>query len=249
MKPQEKLYWLRLALGITAALICACYVIATGSISKNSILDPSIELGEIGAATPHNWFPSENGTEWSTTHARTGSRSIRINVNNASSEWKSKVTTIHGGYTYQIHGFFRGEVTAEQFFLTVRWFSDPEGLSFIEENNVPMPVTNYSQWLPVGDIITAPTRAKTCVIVFRAVDGSGDIYGDDFEVRQTESITKFMNSLSIAIIVYLISYYIIKRKFMLQVEKPQKLFTTGIGIYFISWIIFWVLLYTIIVAV
>jgi hypothetical protein len=29
------------------------------------------------------------------------------------------------------------------------------------------------------------------------------------------------------------------------VQKPQKLLTAGIGIYFLSWIVFWTLLYTI----
>jgi hypothetical protein len=56
----------------------------------------------------------------------------------------------------------------------------------------------------------------------------------------------FMNSITIALVVYLISYYVIKRKFMLKVEKPSKLVTTGIGIYFISWLVFWILFYTII---
>jgi hypothetical protein len=55
-----------------------------------------------------------------------------------------------------------------------------------------------------------------------------------------------MNGASIALVIYLISYYIIKSKFSLKVEKPQKLVTMGIGIYFISWITFWTLLYTII---
>jgi len=58
-----------------------------------------------------------------------------------------------------------------------------------------------------------------------------------------------MNGLSIALVIYLISYYIIKSKFSLKVEKPQKLVTTGIGIYFISWIAFWTLLYTIIATI
>jgi hypothetical protein len=30
------------------------------------------------------------------------------------------------------------------------------------------------------------------------------------------------------------------------VEKPQKIASTGIGIYFIAWLVFWVLFYTII---
>jgi uncharacterized SAM-binding protein YcdF (DUF218 family) len=58
-----------------------------------------------------------------------------------------------------------------------------------------------------------------------------------------------MTGVSIALITYLISYYIIKSKFLLKVEKPQKLITTGIGIYFISWIVFWVLLYTMIATI
>lgn len=58
--------------------------------------------------------------------------------------------------------------------------------------------------------------------------------------------TTFMNGLSIAIIIYLISYYLLKGKFALKVEKPQKIFTTGIGIYFLTWIVFWILIYTIV---
>jgi hypothetical protein len=55
----------------------------------------------------------------------------------------------------------------------------------------------------------------------------------------------FLNGISIALVVYLLSYYLIKAIFMTKVEKPQKLFTMGIGIYFLAWIVFWILLYTI----
>jgi len=58
------------------------------------------------------------------------------------------------------------------------------------------------------------------------------------------SFNLFLNSMSLAIVVYLVSYYIIKSKFKLKVEKTQKLFTTGIGIYFLSWIVFYALFYT-----
>lgn len=63
---------------------------------------------------------------------------------------------------------------------------------------------------------------------------------EDFQM----DISLFMNSISLAIIVYLISHFMLKRKFTLLVENPQKIFTTGIGIYFIAWLVFWVLLYT-----
>ena len=62
----------------------------------------------------------------------------------------------------------------------------------------------------------------------------------------TFNFTTLMNSLSIALVFYLITYHFIKRKFMLEVETPMKLVTTGIGMYFISWLVFWVLLYTLI---
>jgi hypothetical protein len=55
----------------------------------------------------------------------------------------------------------------------------------------------------------------------------------------------FFNSASLAIIIYVLSYYFIKSRFALQVQKPQKLVTAGIGIYFLAWIVFWALLYTI----
>lgn len=56
----------------------------------------------------------------------------------------------------------------------------------------------------------------------------------------------FLNTMSIAIIIYALSYYYVKFRYALQVKNPRKLVTTGIGIYFLSWIAFWVLLYTVI---
>jgi len=67
-------------------------------------------------------------------------------------------------------------------------------------------------------------------------------------VKENPTYTTLLNGVSIALVIYLMSYYIIKSKFSLKVEKPQKLVTTGMGIYFISWIAFWTLLYTMIAA-
>lgn len=58
-------------------------------------------------------------------------------------------------------------------------------------------------------------------------------------------ITVLLNSLSIALLVYLVSYYIIKAKFATRVDKQSKLLSTGIGVYFLAWIVSWTLLYTI----
>jgi hypothetical protein len=58
--------------------------------------------------------------------------------------------------------------------------------------------------------------------------------------------TTFTTSLTIALMVYLVSYYLLKAKFYNKVEKQSKIMTMGIGIYFISWAAFFVLSYSII---
>ena len=69
---------------------------------------------------------------------------------------------------------------------------------------------------------------------------TGRISSTDFD------FTIFFNSLALALVVYLLSYYAIKSKFATQVAKPTKLMTTGIGIFFLAWLVLWILLYTLI---
>jgi hypothetical protein len=60
------------------------------------------------------------------------------------------------------------------------------------------------------------------------------------------STTTFINGITAALAVYLIGYYIIKAKFATKVEKQSKIMTQGIGVYFFTWLVFWILMYTII---
>jgi hypothetical protein len=64
-------------------------------------------------------------------------------------------------------------------------------------------------------------------------------------VQGALSFTTFMNSLTIALLVYLVSYYVFKAVFKAKVEKQSKIMTTGIGIYFFTWIVFMILFYTV----
>jgi hypothetical protein len=66
-------------------------------------------------------------------------------------------------------------------------------------------------------------------------------------ITSSQELNVFMNGMSIALATFLISYYILKSKFAKQVEKPTKLLTTGIGIYFLAWITTWAMLYTLLV--
>jgi hypothetical protein len=62
--------------------------------------------------------------------------------------------------------------------------------------------------------------------------------------NQGIQLNTFINSLTIALAMYLISFYILKSRFISKLEKPEKLATTGIFMYFITWFVVWVLLFT-----
>ena len=55
-----------------------------------------------------------------------------------------------------------------------------------------------------------------------------------------------MSGISIGLIIYILTYYILKWMFMAKVEKPTKVITTGIGAYFLTWIVAWSLLITLV---
>ncbi len=64
-----------------------------------------------------------------------------------------------------------------------------------------------------------------------------------------EGTSILLYSISLTLLIYLISFRIIKMKFQNQVEKQSKITMTGIGMYFFAWLAFYVLFYTIILTV
>jgi hypothetical protein len=57
--------------------------------------------------------------------------------------------------------------------------------------------------------------------------------------------TTFINGLTIALLLYLSTYYVLKAKFRDKVEKPAKIMSMGIFMYFIAWAVFFILFYSI----
>jgi len=53
-----------------------------------------------------------------------------------------------------------------------------------------------------------------------------------------------ISGISIGIIFYIITYYILKWRFLNKVDKPSKIFTMGIGVYFLTFVLCWVLFIT-----
>ena len=54
--------------------------------------------------------------------------------------------------------------------------------------------------------------------------------------------------ISVAILLYLLTNYVIRWQYKTKVENPSKIITTGIGAYFLTWIVMWILFYTLLRA-
>jgi zinc transporter ZupT len=65
-----------------------------------------------------------------------------------------------------------------------------------------------------------------------------------FLLNNPSDITTLVNGFTIALIIYLISYYILKASFKDKIEKQSKILSTGIAMYFFSWLPFFILFYT-----
>jgi len=57
-------------------------------------------------------------------------------------------------------------------------------------------------------------------------------------------ITTLVNSFTIALLVYLASYYVLKAVYKTKIEKQSKILSTGVAMYFFAWLPFFVLFYT-----
>jgi ABC-type uncharacterized transport system permease subunit len=62
-------------------------------------------------------------------------------------------------------------------------------------------------------------------------------------------ITTLVNSITVALLIYFVTYYIIRGFYKDKIEKQSKILSTAIGMYFFSWLSFFVLFYTVIQAI
>jgi hypothetical protein len=58
-------------------------------------------------------------------------------------------------------------------------------------------------------------------------------------------ITTLVNSITVALLIYFVTYYILRGFYKNKIEKQSKILSTAIGMYFFSWLTFFVLFYTV----
>ena len=61
--------------------------------------------------------------------------------------------------------------------------------------------------------------------------------------------TTLVNSITVALLIYFVSYYVFRGFYKSKIEKQSKILSTAIGMYFFSWIAFFVLFYTVFIQV
>ena len=84
---------------------------------------------------------------------------------------------------------------------------------------------------------------KSLTVIYWSRVGLGVIAGLSCTLLGRDS---FLSGLSFGILFYILTYYILKMRFVAKVEKTSELFKMGIGAYFLSLIVSWGLFYTII---
>jgi hypothetical protein len=57
-------------------------------------------------------------------------------------------------------------------------------------------------------------------------------------------ITTLVNSITVALLIYFVTYYILRGYYKSKIEKQSKILSTAIGMYFFAWLSFFVLFYT-----
>ena len=57
--------------------------------------------------------------------------------------------------------------------------------------------------------------------------------------------TTLVNSITLALLIYFVTYYILRGFYKNKIEKQSKILSTAIGMYFFSWLTFFVLFYTV----
>lgn len=61
--------------------------------------------------------------------------------------------------------------------------------------------------------------------------------------------TTLLNSITLALLIYFVTYYVLRGFYKNKIEKQSKILSTAIGMYFFAWLSFFVLFYTVIIVV
>ena len=89
-------------------------------------------------------------------------------------------------------------------------------------------------WMRVALGAVAGLISTTISVLSQSLTGTSMI-------SQVSNTSTLLNGITIALLIYLISFYFLKAKYSSQVEKKSKIMSMGIFIFFFTWLVVWVL--------
>jgi hypothetical protein len=90
-------------------------------------------------------------------------------------------------------------------------------------------------WIRVALGALAGLVSTSAILLFQTLSPSVSL------LTLISSFNTLLNGITITLLIYLISYYVLKAKYTSKIEKQSKIMTMGIFIYFFTWLIVWVL--------
>jgi hypothetical protein len=97
-------------------------------------------------------------------------------------------------------------------------------------------------WIRVALGAFAGAISTIAIVLFQSLSPSTTL------LSIINSTNTLLNGITIALLIYLVSYYALKAKYSSQVEKESKIMSMGIFIYFFTWLIIWVLTLSLIIG-
>jgi len=105
-----------------------------------------------------------------------------------------------------------------------------------------MEVLTKIYWVRVALGAIAGLVSTSAILLFRTFDQSVSL------VSLISNLNMLLNGITIALLIYLVSYYVLKARYASQVEKQSKIMSMGIFIYFFTWLIVWVITLSVIIG-
>lgn len=138
---------------------------------------------ESGIVWPDDWFYSLTNTVWTTEDSRSGSRSLKIHTANDTADWRSLHFPAKGNARYRLQGHFKGQGGLD-LYLTIRWWSNPDGTGFIDQQSILLDGTYAVFTRKMLDSVSPPAAQSGDIVFWATAPTTVEILGDDFSVRE-----------------------------------------------------------------
>ena len=105
-----------------------------------------------------------------------------------------------------------------------------------------MNVLSKIYWIRVALGAIAGGVSTGVILLFQTLSPSSTL------LSIVSSTNTLLNGITIALLIYLVSYYVLKARFSGKIEKQSKIMSMGIFIYFFTWLIVWVFSLSVIIG-